>query len=133
MHAFILLQEEISPSPSKENIVDEIYHFMSLLLNLASTFLYMVATYIIVPMTGNYSLNLGAAASVCGVVVGSMAIAQVFASVYFSMWSNRSCLRLIIFSVIVHLIVNIKYAMAYHLNSVVVLLMGRLFCELQLA
>jgi hypothetical protein len=79
-----MLQEEISPSPSKENIVDERYHFVSLLLNLGSTFLYMVTTYIIVPRTGNYSLNLGAAAIVCGVVIGSTAIAHVIASIYFS-------------------------------------------------
>lgn len=39
-HAFIMQQEEISPSPSEDNIVNERYHFMSLLLNLASTFLY---------------------------------------------------------------------------------------------
>lgn len=40
-HAFIMQQEEISPSPSEDNIVNERYHFMPLLLNLASTFLYM--------------------------------------------------------------------------------------------
>lgn len=129
-HAFIMQQEEISPSPSEENIVDERYHFMSLLLNLASTFLYMVNTYIVVPTADNYSLNLGAAASVCGVVIGSMAVAQVFASVYFSAWSNRSYLRPLIFSTIVLMIGNIMYALAYDLNSVAVLLMGRLFCGL---
>lgn len=129
-HAFIMQQEEISPSPSEENIVDERYHFMSLLLNLASTFLYMVNTYIIVPTADNYSLNLGAAASVCGVVIGSMAVAQAFASVYFSAWSNRSYLRPLIFSTIVLMIGNIMYALAYDLNSVAVLLMGRLFCGL---
>ncbi|AES80882.2 SPX domain membrane protein, putative [Medicago truncatula] len=62
--------EEISPSPYEENIVDERYPFMSLLLN------------------------------------G----------------------KPIIFSAIVLLIVNMMYAMAYDLNSVVVLLMGRIFC-----
>ncbi|RHN47515.1 hypothetical protein MtrunA17_Chr7g0253831 [Medicago truncatula] len=54
----VLLLEEISPSPSEENIVDERYHFMPLLLNLTSTFLYMVTIYNIVPRTDNYSLNL---------------------------------------------------------------------------
>lgn len=125
-HAFIM-QEEL-PSPSEEHIIDERYHFMSLLLNLASTFLYMVNTYIIVPTADNYSLNLGAAASVCGVVIGSMAVAQVFSSVYFSAWSNRSYLRPLIFSTIVLLVGNTLYALAYDLNSVAVLLLGRLFC-----
>lgn len=127
-HAFIMQEEP--PSPSAENTFDESYHFMSLLLNLASTFLYMVNTYIIVPTADNYSLSLGAAASVCGVVIGSMAVAQVFASVYFSAWSNRSYLRPLVFSSIVLIIGNTMYALAYDLNSVAVLLMGRLFCGL---
>ncbi|RDX91381.1 SPX domain-containing membrane protein, partial [Mucuna pruriens] len=127
-HAFIMQEEP--PSPSEDHIVDERYHFMSLLLNLANTFLYMVNTYIIVPTADNYSLSLGAAASVCGVVIGSMAVAQVFSSVYFSAWSNRSYLRPLIFSSIVLLVGNTMYALAFDMNSIVVLLMGRLFCGL---
>ncbi|CAJ1817362.1 unnamed protein product [Sphenostylis stenocarpa] len=127
-HAFIV-QEEL-PSPSEDHIVDEKYHFMSLILNLANTFLYMVNTYIIVPTADNYTLNLGAAASVCGVVIGTMAVAQMFSSVYFSAWSNRSYLRPLVFSSIVLLIGNTLYALAFDMNSIVVLLMGRLFCGL---
>lgn len=125
-HAFTM-QEEL-PSPSEDQIVDERYHFMSLLLNLANTFLYMVNTYIIVPTADNYTLNLGAAASVCGVVIGTMAVAQMFSSVYFSAWSNRSYLRPLVFSSIVLLIGNTLYALAFDMNSIVVLLIGRLFC-----
>ncbi|MED6172101.1 hypothetical protein PIB30_047067, partial [Stylosanthes scabra] len=128
--AFIVREEEL-PSPPEDQIsMDDQYHFMSLLLNLANTFLYMVNTYIIVPTADNYSLNLGAAASVCGVVIGSMAVAQVFSSVYFSAWSNRSYLRPLILSSIVLLIGNTLYALAYDLNSLPVLLIGRLFCGL---
>ncbi|WVZ07612.1 hypothetical protein V8G54_020958 [Vigna mungo] len=125
-HAFTM-QEEL-PSPSEDHIVDERYHFMSLLLNLANTFLYMVNTYIIVPTADNYTLNLGAAASVCGVVIGTMAVAQMFSSVYFSAWSNRSYLRPLVFSSIVLLIGNTLYALAFDMNSIIVLLIGRLFC-----
>lgn len=127
-HAFIM-QEEL-PLPSEENIEDESqrYHFMSLLLNLANTFLYMVNTYIIVPTADNYSLSLGAAATVCGIVIGSMAMAQIFSSVYFSAWSNRSYRRPLLMSSIVLLVGNILYALAYDLNSISVLLIGRLFC-----
>ena len=88
----------------------------------------MVNTYIIVPTADNYTLSLGAAASVCGVVIGTMAVAQVFSSVYFSAWSNRSYLRPLVFSSIVLLIGNMLYALAFDMNSIVVLLMGRLFC-----
>lgn len=121
------MPEEL-PSPRDDHIVEERYHFMSLLLNLANTFLYMVNTYIIVPTADNYSLSLGAAATVCGIVIGSMAVAQVFSSVYFSAWSNKSYMKPLIFSSIVLLIGNVLYALAYDLNSIYVLLIGRLFC-----
>lgn len=125
-HAFIM--EDELPTPSQDDIADHRYHFMSLLLNLVNTFLYMVNTYIIVPTADNYSLSLGAAATVCGVVIGSMAVAQVFSSVYFSAWSNRSYFRPLVFSSVVLLVGNTLYALAYDLNSISVLLVGRLFC-----
>ncbi|OIW01116.1 hypothetical protein TanjilG_25224 [Lupinus angustifolius] len=127
-HAFTMPEE--LPSQSEDHIFDERYHFISLLLNLVNTFMYMVNTYIIVPTADNYSMSLGAAASVCGVVIGSMAIAQVFSSVYFSAWSNRSYLRPLIFSSIVLIVGNTMYALAYDLNSISVLIIGRLFCGL---
>ena len=125
-HAFIM--EDDLPTPSEDNAAEQRYHFMSLLLNLVNTFLYMVNTYIIVPTADDYSLSLGAAATVCGVVIGSMAVAQVFSSVYFSAWSNRSYLRPLVFSSVMLLIGNTLYALAYDLNSIAVLLVGRLFC-----
>nr|DAD48045.1 TPA_asm: hypothetical protein HUJ06_017982 [Nelumbo nucifera] len=127
-HALIM-QEDL-PTQVEEQVDDQRYHFMSLLLNLANTFLYMVNTYIIVPTADNYSLSLGAAATVCGIVIGSMAVAQVFSSVYFSAWSNKSYFRPLVFSSIVLFVGNILYALAYDLDSLAVLLIGRLFCGL---
>ncbi|KAF8027419.1 hypothetical protein BT93_E0350 [Corymbia citriodora subsp. variegata] len=127
-HALIL-QEEL-PTPVEEQVDDGRYHFMSLLLNLANTFLYMVNTYIIVPTADDYAMSLGAAATVCGVVIGSMAVAQVFSSVYFSAWSNKSYFRPLVFSSIVLFLGNTMYAMAYDLNSISILLIGRLLCGL---
>ncbi|GMQ05243.1 hypothetical protein CsSME_00050348 [Camellia sinensis var. sinensis] len=124
------MQEEELPTPSEERSDDERYHFMSLILNLANTFLYMVNTYIVVPTADDYSLSLGAAATVCGIVIGAMAVAQVFSSVYFSAWSNKSYFKPLIFSSIVLFAGNIMYALAYDLNSIAVLLLGRLFCGL---
>ncbi|XP_062026463.1 SPX domain-containing membrane protein At4g22990-like [Rosa rugosa] len=125
-HALIL-QEEF-PIPVEEQADDQRYHFNSLLLNLANTFLYMVNTYIIVPTADDYSISLGAAATVCGVVIGAMAVAQVFSSVYFSAWSNRSYFKPLIFSSIVLFAGNTLYALAYDLDSIWVLLIGRLLC-----
>ncbi|CAN0921357.1 SPX domain-containing membrane protein At4g22990 [Linum grandiflorum] len=130
-HSFIFQQEGIPDHPSDdEQFVEERYNFISLLLNLVNTFLYMVNTYIIVPTADNYSLTLGAAATVCGVIIGSMAIAQIFSSVYFSSWSNRSYFRPLLFSSIVLVVGNTMYALAYDLNSISILLIGRLFCGL---
>ncbi|XP_038982575.1 SPX domain-containing membrane protein OsI_17046-like isoform X2 [Phoenix dactylifera] len=127
-HALIA-QEDI-PSAAEDHVDDQRYHFISLLLNLANTFLYMVNTYIIVPTADDYSLSLGAAATVCGVIIGSMAVAQVFSSVYFSAWSNKSYFRPLVFSSIMLFMGNMLYALAYDLNSIAVLLIGRLLCGL---
>ncbi|BBH03292.1 Major Facilitator Superfamily with SYG1/Pho81/XPR1 domain-containing protein, partial [Prunus dulcis] len=110
-HALIVQEDEL-PTPVEE----------------LNTFLYMVNTYIIVPTADDYSLSLGAAATVCGVVIGAMAVAQVFSSVYFSAWSNKSYFKPLVFSSVVLFAGNTLYAMAYDLNSIWVLLIGRLFC-----
>ena len=125
-HALIMHEE--LPSPSEEHVDDQRYHFMSLLLNLANTFLYMVNTYIIVPTADDYSMSLGAAPTVCGIVIGAMAVAQVFSSVYFSAWSNKSYFRPLVFSSIVLFLGNILYALAYDVSSIWILLIGRLLC-----
>lgn len=124
-----LIAHEESPSTAgEEEIEDQKYHFISLMLNLVNTFLYMVNTYIIVPTADDYSVSLGAASTVCGVVIGSMAVAQVFSSVYFSAWSNKSYFRPLVFSSIVLFLGNVCYAMAYDMNSLTVLIIGRLLC-----
>lgn len=125
-HALIL-QEDL-PSPSQDDVDDQGFDLMSLMLNLTNTFLYMVNTYIIVPTADSYSLSLGAAATVCGAVIGSMAVAQMFSSVYFSAWSNKSYQKPLIFSSVVLLIGNVLYALAYDFDSISVLLIGRIFC-----
>ncbi|KAA0042803.1 hypothetical protein IC582_022315 [Cucumis melo] len=127
-HALIM-QEEL-PAPIGEQVDDSNYHSMSLFLNLANTFLYMVNTYIVVPTADDYSMSLGAAATVCGIVIGAMAVAQVFSSVYFSAWSNRSYFRPLIFSSVALFLGNLLYALAYDLQSLWVLLIGRLCCGL---
>jgi hypothetical protein len=123
-----LIAQEDAQSGSEDLVDDQSYHFMSLLLNLVNAFLYMVNTYIIVPTADDYSVSLGAAATVCGIIIGSMAVAQVFSSVYFSAWSNKSYFRPLVFSSIMLLFGNLLYALAYDLNSLTVLLIGRLLC-----
>ncbi|TVU08864.1 hypothetical protein EJB05_42287, partial [Eragrostis curvula] len=125
-----LIAEEDTSTSQVQHIEQEKYHFISLVLNLVNTFLYMVNTYIIVPTADDYATSLGAAATVCGVIIGSMAVAQVFSSVYFSAWSNKSYFRPLLFSSVVLLLGNVLYALAYDLNSLTLLLVGRLLCGL---
>ncbi|XP_047337589.1 SPX domain-containing membrane protein At4g22990-like [Impatiens glandulifera] len=127
-HRAFVMQEEELPAPVEAVSDDDRYHFMSLVLNLANTFLYMINTYIIVPTADDYSKSLGAAPTVCGIVIGAMAVAQIFSSVYFSAWSNRSYFRPLVFSSIVLFVGNIMYALAFDVKLISVLLLGRLFC-----
>ncbi|KAF8780771.1 hypothetical protein HU200_000711 [Digitaria exilis] len=125
-----LIAQEDTTGSEVERIEEDKYYFISLVLNLVNTFLYMVNTYIIVPTADDYATSLGAAATVCGVIIGSMAVAQIFSSVYFSAWSNRSYFRPLLFSSVMLLLGNVLYALAYDLNSLVILLVGRLLCGL---
>uniref|UniRef100_A0A8R7RG83 SPX domain-containing protein n=1 Tax=Triticum urartu TaxID=4572 RepID=A0A8R7RG83_TRIUA len=126
-HALIR-QGSIPDSPEEQQVSEDKYHFISLVLNLANTFLYMVNTYIVVPTADDYATSLGAAATVCGVIIGSMAVAQLFSSVYFSAWSNRSYFRPLLFSSVVLLLGNVMYALAYDFDSLAILLAGRVLC-----
>ncbi|KAL2642993.1 hypothetical protein R1flu_010580 [Riccia fluitans] len=113
---------------SVEEVPEEEYHFLSLALNLGNTFLYMVNTYIIVPTADKYTASLNVAPTVCGVVIGAMAVAQLVSSVYFSAWSNTSYYQPLLFSSVMLLLGNIAYAVAYDYRSITLLIIGRLLC-----
>ncbi|CAM6043916.1 unnamed protein product [Sphagnum compactum] len=116
------------PQLSEAEIEADQYHFMSLFLNLLNTFFYMVNTYIVVPTADKYAASLGAAPTMCGAIIGAMAVAQLVSSVYLSAWSNRSYLGPLIFSAVILCIGNVFYAIAYDFNSISILLLGRLLC-----
>ncbi|XP_024536516.1 SPX domain-containing membrane protein Os06g0129400 [Selaginella moellendorffii] len=126
----MLMKDEFPRAPGEEDVQEEQYHLLSLILNLANTFLYMVNTYIIVPTADKYALSMGAAPTLCGVIIGAMAVAQLVSSVYFSAWSNTSYFRPLIFSSVMLFMGNLLYAVAYDCNSLSLLLVGRLLCGL---
>ncbi|KAH6554926.1 hypothetical protein KP509_1Z296300 [Ceratopteris richardii] len=127
-HALIGDQDEL-PS-AEDEAIEKQYDFMALVLNLMNTFLYMVNTYIVVPSADKYAISLGAAPTLCGVIIGSMAVAQLISSVYFSSWSNRSYFKPLFFSSVVLLLGNMLYAVAYDFHSLSILIAGRLLCGL---
>ncbi|WMV19747.1 hypothetical protein MTR67_013132 [Solanum verrucosum] len=88
-HASILPEE--LPIPSEDHAANERYHLMSLLLNLANAFLYMVNN-IIVPTADDYSISFGAVATLCGAVIGrSIAVAQVSAGLVSASALGMAC------------------------------------------
>ncbi|BBN02718.1 protein MpVPT [Marchantia polymorpha subsp. ruderalis] len=128
--AALLPREDLPRVISADDLQEgeEPYDFLSLALNLGNTFLYMVNTYIIVPTADKYTVDLHVAPTVCGVVIGSMAVAQLVSSVYFSAWSNSSYYQPLVFSSVMLLLGNICYAVAYDYRSISLLIIGRLLC-----
>ena len=125
-HALIV--QDDTPSGSEDNVDDESYHFMSLMLNLVNTFLYMVNTYIIVPTADDYSVSLGAAAPVCGIIIGSMAVFRCFLQ-FISVLDRID--HISVFSSSILFSGNLQYALAYVLSSLIVLLIDRLLYVLK--
>ncbi|KAI5077106.1 hypothetical protein GOP47_0006930 [Adiantum capillus-veneris] len=125
-----LIDEEDELLSLENEAIKQQYDYMALVLNLMNTFLYMVNTYIIVPSADKYAFSLGAAPTVCGIIIGSMAVAQLVSSVYLSAWSNTSYFRPLTFSSIVLLLGNVLYAVAYDCKSLSILIVGRLLCGL---
>ncbi|KQJ91100.1 hypothetical protein BRADI_4g35545v3 [Brachypodium distachyon] len=104
----------IAQGSEEQQISEDKYHFITLVLNLANTFLYMVNTYIVVPTADDYTTSLGAAATVCGAILG--------------VWSNMSYFRPLLLSSVVLLLGNVMSALAYDLHSLAILLTGRVLC-----
>uniref|UniRef100_A0ACD6ARW8 Uncharacterized protein n=1 Tax=Avena sativa TaxID=4498 RepID=A0ACD6ARW8_AVESA len=108
-HALIAEPDDAAGTEEEHTAAaEEKYHYISLVLNLANTFLYMVNTYIVVPTADDYATSLGAAATVA--------------------WSNRSYFQPLLFSSVVLLLGNVMYATAYDFDSLAVLLVGRALC-----
>lgn len=84
----------------------------------------MVNTYIIIPTADDYTISFGAAPTVCGIIIGSMAVAQVFSSIYFRAWSNRLYFKPLVFSSVALFLGNDLYALAYDMEFLLVLLLG---------
>lgn len=55
-------------------------------INFVYFVVYLLFYYKFLPTTDDYSTSLGAAATVSRIVIGVMAVAQYFSSVYFSAW-----------------------------------------------
>eukprot|EP00850_Spirogloea_muscicola_P010018 SM000057S18448 [mRNA] locus=s57:693290:697883:- [translate_table: standard] len=126
-----LLLPPPSPTAVAEEAAQEVeYHWPSVQLNLANTFLYMVNYYIVVPSSDDYALLLGVPATLCGVIIGSMPLAAIASAFAYSSWSNRTYTEPLVVSTVITIVGNLLYAMALNANSIWFLFLGRFLCGL---
>eukprot|EP00850_Spirogloea_muscicola_P014916 SM000110S18923 [mRNA] locus=s110:283319:287945:+ [translate_table: standard] len=129
--ANVLLLPHPSPTAVAEEAAQEVeYHWPSVQLNLANTFLYMVNYYIVVPSSDDYALLLGVPATLCGVIIGSMPLAAIVSAFAYSSWSNRNYTEPLVVSTAITIVGNLMYAMALNANSIWFLFLGRFLCGL---
>ncbi|ETN15168.1 hypothetical protein PPTG_07346 [Phytophthora nicotianae INRA-310] len=125
----------IFDSESSEDEDDETYDMLkrlkqaskpSRLLNMLNTFLYMTNYYIVAPTSGKYAAELGAEASMSGVIVGMTPVASLASAVLYSWWANRSYKASLSFATVCLILGNLLYGMALSYDSVAMALTGRM-------
>lgn len=123
-HALLLppVKRMLPGQPEPEEVE---FHWWSLQLNQANTFLYMVNYYIIVPSSDDYAVALNAPSTLCGVIIGCTPLFALMAAWVYSRWSNRSYNVPLVVSTLVLVAGNLLYALALDVNSVWLLLIGR--------
>ncbi len=99
---------------------------VSRILNMASTFLYMMNYYIVAPTSANYAIALGGTPALSGLIIGMTPIAALIAAVLYSWWANRSYKSALVFASICSIIGNLMYSMALPFNSIEMVMAGRL-------
>ncbi|KAG3089176.1 hypothetical protein PI125_g18111 [Phytophthora idaei] len=125
----------IFDAESSEDEDDETYDMLkrlkqasepSRLLNMLNTFLYMTNYYIVAPTSGKYAAELGAEASMSGVIVGMTPVASLASAVLYSWWANRSYKASLSFATVCLILGNLLYGMALSYDSVAMALAGRM-------
>ncbi|GMF19699.1 unnamed protein product [Phytophthora fragariaefolia] len=125
----------IFDSESSEDEDDETYDMLkrlkqaskpSRILNMLNTFLYMTNYYIVAPTSGKYAAELGAEASMSGVIVGMTPVASLASAVLYSWWANRSYKASLSFATVCLILGNLLYGMALSYDSVAMALTGRM-------
>ncbi|CAH0519899.1 unnamed protein product [Peronospora belbahrii] len=125
----------IFDADSSEDEDDETYDMLkrlkqvsepSRMLNILNTFLYMTNYYIVAPTSSKYAAELGAEASMSGVIVGMTPVASLASAVLYSWWANRSYKNSLSFATVCLILGNLMYGMALSYDSVAMALAGRM-------
>ena len=74
-----------------EDVSDEVDEkWLSHLLNLTSTFLYMTNYYVVAPTSGHYAKMLGGDEALAGIIIGMTPIAALVSTILYSWWTSHS-------------------------------------------
>eukprot|EP00550_Attheya_septentrionalis_P012029 CAMPEP_0198306292 /NCGR_PEP_ID=MMETSP1449-20131203/58340_1 /TAXON_ID=420275 /ORGANISM="Attheya septentrionalis, Strain CCMP2084" /LENGTH=869 /DNA_ID=CAMNT_0044008843 /DNA_START=120 /DNA_END=2729 /DNA_ORIENTATION=- len=101
-----------------------------LILNLLSSFLYAMNSYIVEPSSAYYVNALGAPDALAGILVGAMPAAALLSAVGYSVWSTYTFRQPILFAGTLMFVGNILYASAYAHQSISMCLIGRMLTGL---
>ena len=97
----------------------------TLYLTLLHTFIYMINYYLFAPTANLYTEALGFSKSLSGAVMALTPIASILFAFCLSYWSNFSFKQPLLFGCAMIIVGNLLYAVAYDLNSLSLLLIGR--------
>lgn len=97
----------------------------TLWLTLIHTFIYMINYYLFAPTANLYTEALGFSRSMSGALMAMTPVASIIFAFLLSWWSNFSFKSPLIFGCFMIVIGNVLYAIAYDLNSLTLLLIGR--------
>jgi predicted MFS family arabinose efflux permease len=99
---------------------------VSSILNLCSSMLYMCNYYIVAPTSASYAERLGMKASEASLIIGMTPVAALVSTVLFSWWTNHSYKSALIFASACSVLGNLCYSLGLPLNSIALVLIGRL-------
>lgn len=110
------------PPTDREAVED----MLGLVLNLLSTALYMVNYNLVTPMIDGLCARLEIPASLGGVIIGASDVTAMLATILYSVWTNKVFKNPLLFAAGCCVAGNIFYSLSFDLQSLTMLLLGRL-------
>ena len=85
----------------------------------------MTNYYVVGPTSNAYMVSLGSHEALAGILIGCMPWAAMFSAVLYSIWTNTSFRRPLVFSAFMLTLGNFLYASAYKFESIWLVMIGR--------
>ena len=110
----------------QEKAQQGIEYYLSLGLNLFSTFLYMANYFVAGPTSAVYIKTLGGHEALAGLVIGCTPWAAMASTILYSAWTSHNFKNPLLFSGFCLCIGNLMYGLALHFKSIELVLLGRI-------